>query len=264
MKTTFIYTLSDSSGNVRYIGKSNTPRKRLYSHIQECKTSNKSHKINWIRSLLDKDESPILEILEEVSIDSWEDSEIFWIEQFRQWGFNLVNISVGGTNNNYKRSIETKQKMRSSKLGTKLPQEQRDKISNSVKQKFIDAPNYNKCYDKKITLDKDFLYHKYIIENLSMPKLASLLNVSEKTIFNNLKEYNISKPKEIWLKQLSTHPKKIVLQYDLNGNFIKEWNGLTIIQEELCINKANIANCCRGIAKSAGGFIWRYKDDIDN
>ena len=30
METTFIYTLSDKNGNIRYIGKSNEPRKRLY------------------------------------------------------------------------------------------------------------------------------------------------------------------------------------------------------------------------------------------
>ena len=56
--TTFIYTLSDKSGNIRYIGKSNTPRKRLYSHIIECKTDRKSHKISWIKSLLNKNEVP--------------------------------------------------------------------------------------------------------------------------------------------------------------------------------------------------------------
>lgn len=261
--TTFIYTLSDSSGNIRYIGKSNTPRKRLYSHIKECKTSNKSHKINWIKSLLDKNETPIIEILEEVSIDNWQNSEIYWIEQFRQWGFNLTNISIGGTNNNYKRSIETKQKMRVSKLGKKLPEEQKKKISDGVKQKFIDNPNYNKSSDKIHIIDRDLLYQKYIIENLSTTKCASFFGTAKSTIFHNLKENNISKDKSIWINQVASNPKKIVLQYDLDGNLINEWEGIQVITDSLSINKSNIANCCRGIARSAGGFIWRYKNEID-
>jgi hypothetical protein len=261
--TTFIYTLSDSSGNIRYIGKSNTPRKRLYSHIKECKTSNKSHKINWIKSILDRKELPIIEVLEEVSIDNWQNSEIYWIEQFRQWGFNLTNISIGGTNNNYKRSIETKQKMRVSKLGTKLPEEQKKKISDGVKQKFIDNPNYNKSSDKTHIIDKDLLYQKYVIENLSLNKCASFFGTAKSTIFHNLKENNITKDKSTWINQVASHSKKVVLQYDLSGNLIKEWLGVKTISNELSINCGNIASCCRGVAKSAGGFIWRYKNDID-
>lgn len=257
--TTFIYTLSDKNGDIRYIGKTNTPRKRLYSHIQECKTSNKSHKINWVKSLLAKNEVPIIDILEEVSIDDWKDSEIYWIEQFRQWGFKLTNISIGGSNNNYKRTIETKQKMRKSKLGSKLSKEHKEKISLSVKEKYIEIPNYNRSgNNSKTIIDRDKLYKLYIIENLSMPKISKKLGFSEKKIWQSLKECDIIKPKENWIKQLSSHPKKVVLQYDLEGNFLKEWEGIP----ELGINKSNIANCCRGVSKSAGGYIWRYKDSF--
>ena len=52
-----------------------------------------------------------------------------------------------------------------------------------------------------------------------------------------------------------------MLQYDMEKNLIKEWIGLRVIESELKINKSNIANCCRGLAKSAGGFIWKYKSE---
>ena len=54
MEYTHIYSLSDpNTGEIRYVGKTyNQLRKRLYSHLNECKTGNKSHKINWIKSLL--------------------------------------------------------------------------------------------------------------------------------------------------------------------------------------------------------------------
>lgn len=53
MKYTFIYALCDpDTEEVRYIGKSNSTRRRYSDHINECRTNRKSHKISWIKSLL--------------------------------------------------------------------------------------------------------------------------------------------------------------------------------------------------------------------
>lgn len=50
---TYIYTLKDPITNeIRYVGKANDPNKRILDHIKECKSSNISHKISWIKSLL--------------------------------------------------------------------------------------------------------------------------------------------------------------------------------------------------------------------
>ena len=52
--------------------------------------------------------------------------------------------------------------------------------------------------------------------------------------------------------------KKKVDQYDLQGNFIKRWNGMIDVQNELGINRNNINSCCLNIRKTAGGFVWKY------
>jgi hypothetical protein len=260
MKTTYIYGISHR-GLIRYIGKSNNPRRRLYQHINE--KSNK-HKYNWLNNIIKNNDRPTIEIIDEVPEEEWQFWEQYWISQFKTWEFKLLNATNGGDGaNGYKHAEHSKKKMRKSKLGTTLPQEQRDKISKSVKQKFIENPGYNRSGNNlKKEIDRELLYKLYITENLSTPKIAKILGFGKKKIWDSLKENNISKPKEVWKKQLSTQPKKVVLQYDLSGNFIKEWLGLDIIQKELVINKSNIANCCRGIAKSAGGYIWRYKDEF--
>ena len=54
-----------------------------------------------------------------------------------------------------------------------------------------------------------------------------------------------------------------VCQYDLNGNLIKEYYSIVdaakaIGNESL---KSNISAVCRGIRATAGGFIWKYKED---
>lgn len=53
---------------------------------------------------------------------------------------------------------------------------------------------------------------------------------------------------------------KPVLQYDLLGNFIREWPSMIKVEEELGIYNSSISQCCLGNLKSAGGFIWKYKN----
>jgi hypothetical protein len=60
----------------------------------------------------------------------------------------------------------------------------------------------------------------------------------------------------------NTRVSKPVLQYDLDGNFIKEWISATEVQRQLGIEQGNISKMCQGKInwKSCGGFIWRFKD----
>ena len=53
---------------------------------------------------------------------------------------------------------------------------------------------------------------------------------------------------------------KPVLQYDLLGNFIREWPSLRKVEEETGIPHSNISRCCLGKLNSTGGFIWKYKN----
>lgn len=51
-----------------------------------------------------------------------------------------------------------------------------------------------------------------------------------------------------------------VNQYDLQGNLIKTWNCIMDIQRNIGLKNSNIVACCKEKKKTAGGFIWRYKD----
>jgi hypothetical protein len=55
--------------------------------------------------------------------------------------------------------------------------------------------------------------------------------------------------------------KKITYQFDLQGNFIKEWKSAKEAGYILDIQKHDITTCCRGKIKSAGGFRWSYNKD---
>jgi hypothetical protein len=51
------------------------------------------------------------------------------------------------------------------------------------------------------------------------------------------------------------------VQYDLQGNFIKEWDSAKQAGTFLKIDSSDICSCRRGKRKSAGGYIWKYKNN---
>ena len=52
---------------------------------------------------------------------------------------------------------------------------------------------------------------------------------------------------------------KPVLQYDLDGNFIREWECTSDVGREV---SGNICDCLKGRHKTACGYVWKYKEDI--
>ena len=51
---------------------------------------------------------------------------------------------------------------------------------------------------------------------------------------------------------------KIVYQYTLEGNFIKEWPSARECGRN-GFNQSSVSACCRGELKTHKGFIWKYK-----
>lgn len=56
---------------------------------------------------------------------------------------------------------------------------------------------------------------------------------------------------------------KVVHQYSLDGDFIKEWASAHECSRS-GFDYRNVCACCSGKRKTAYGFIWRYKNDQPN
>lgn len=148
---TKIYTLQNPITNeIRYVGKTNQSlEKRLMDHIYSCKRY-KHHNSCWIKSLLKKNLIPIIQEVDSTNLKDWKWLEIYWISQFKSWGFNLTNMTDGGDGNNgqifskkssLKRSKslkghivtkETRKKISKKHIGKKLSKETKDKVRNSI------------------------------------------------------------------------------------------------------------------------------------
>lgn len=53
---------------------------------------------------------------------------------------------------------------------------------------------------------------------------------------------------------------KIIYQYDLDNNFIKEWNSIDEASKYLKINRGNIGSCCNKRRNTAGKYKWKFKE----
>lgn len=108
---TYIYILQHPiNQEVKYVGKTTNTKHRYYQHtnLKMCQKK-KCYLSSWLISLFNQNLKPVMTIIDETDSNDWQWLEIYWINQFKQWGFKLTNLAEGGQGgNNYRRSEETK------------------------------------------------------------------------------------------------------------------------------------------------------------
>jgi hypothetical protein len=140
----------------------------------------------------------------------------------------------------------------------KVTDEQKNKISKSKKGKKMSKESSKKKRNKMIGIPKHTIESKRKIGEKNSkpnPKISEKLKNKEKT------EEHKQKLKEAKKLQTNWRPADVIIQYDLEGNFIKEWSS---IKEASYIHKGSIRDCCIGRQKTAGGYIWKYKEKKKN
>ena len=63
-------------------------------------------------------------------------------------------------------------------------------------------------------------------------------------------------------KHLSeSHRKRKVDMFDKqSGEYLQSFNSILDASKTMNINYSTITNCCRGVYKTAGGYLWKYKE----
>lgn len=78
---------------------------------------------------------------------------------------------------------------------------------------------------------------------------------------NGLIRRSSEKKKKAVLKNVTSAwegNKKKINQYDLDGNFIKQWESISLASKNLNTPISNISFCCRNIQRTAKGYLWRF------
>ena len=128
------------------------------------------------------------------------------------------------------------------------------------------AGGYNSGVTEKPVTQYD-LDGAFIAHHQSVKKAALATNANASYITACCKGKRKSSGGFQWTYKDATAPTnytkqyfKPVLQFDLNQALIAEFPSLTHAQNATGVELHNISECCRGRSKTAGGFIWRYKE----
>lgn len=159
----------------------------------------------------------------------------------KKYGYNIENggnlagkhsdytkKKISDANKGVPKSEEHKRKLRENRIGKSLSMETREKISKTNTGKTHTKESKEKISNSRKG-DKNCNYGKRPSDYV----IAASVKATSKPIY----------------------------QYDKSMVLIKQWNSCAIASKELNIISQNINACCNGGRGSAGGFIWKFKNN---
>ena len=141
-------------------------------------------------------------------------------------------------------------------------------ITNKILKPGLTLDGYYQVNLYKNGVKKHLYIHRLVAQSfLDNPNNYPIINHKDENPMNNIysnlewcdKKYNnnYGKCKDKHAKTVS----KPINQYDLQDNFIKQWNSMKEVSETLKLSRGNICLCCQGIRNKTGGYRWRYLDE---
>jgi hypothetical protein len=124
-------------------------------------------------------------------------------------------------------------------------------------------------YIRVYIYNKTFALHRLVaLTFFDNPENKATVNHIDGNKFNNKVEnleFATNKEQQIHKHSigLGNNFTRKVKQYDLNWNFIKEYDSIVLAAKETNISKATIRGVLIKYRKTAAGYIWRYSDDTD-
>jgi group I intron endonuclease len=225
-----IYKITSPSNKI-YIGQSieiEIRWKRDYRTLR-CKTQiklyNSLKKYGW--------ENHIFEVIEECSIDLLNEKELYWGNYYNTLNDGL-NCKLGEGKGTC--SEKTKQKMSKSKIGTKQSNLSIQKRSKALKGK-PKPEGFGKNHSEKI---KGKAKPEGFGELIRKARLGTKLPLGTGA-------------------KIAETKNKITLQYDLEGNFIREYKSAKSAAEHVKVHEVNMRLHLGGKHKTCKGYIFKYK-----
>jgi hypothetical protein len=284
-KKNIIYGLTcPDTEMVRYIGKSTTGLTRPQRHKGKMSLIAKSHKNNWIKSLIAQNKIYGIKIIEVCdSKEILNEREVYWIKTYKDNGVNLTNSTEGGEGSvGFRFSEESKEKM--SKIKKEWLKNNPEAL-NEIRQ-LMEIPNiekdgeiYKHCSDckeyVKIVLfhndknRKDGLrticktcacsrknkYYSDNIEKLTPEQLKQSYESRKSAMSQGVKAAYENNP-ELRLKA-SQQRSKAILRIDPSTNQTKEYGSALKAKEDGFQNSnIGVAIKKRTLYK---GYYWKFK-----
>lgn len=249
-----IYCYTNKINNKKYIGQTKTSLKeragRKGNGYEGCVLFWRAiNKYGW-----ESFESQIIK--EHLTLEESNYWEEIYIKKYNSANSDYgYNIRIGG--NNSLVSEETKKKLSKFHKG---------------KQKGKDNPMYGKHHSLEARKSISEKHKAELNANYGKKMTEEQKEKISKTKKDNYKKYGsklkgVKKTKEaVHNNALSQKNRKEVLQYSLDGEFIKEYISQKEASRQTGINQGNLNSCCKHKKgyKTAGGFIWINKEELND
>jgi group I intron endonuclease len=244
-----IYKILSPSNKI-YIGQSTNIENRWKYFYKTLKCKSQPKLYNSLKKY--GFEQHKFEIIEECLVEQLDEREIYWgtYHNVLKEGLNCRLGKGRGAC-----SEETKQKMSKAHLGKKDTNSTKIKKSNSLKGK----PKPKGFGENHSKLLKGITKPEGFGDKLSKIKMGTHLSLETRNKIGKSKTNHkcYSDPKRG--EKIRESKNKSVLQYDLNNNFIKEFESGQQASKHTLIDARGISLCCRKKGKTAGGFKWKFK-----
>lgn len=256
-----IYKITSPTNKV-YIGQSHNIEKRFAQYKGlKCKDQPRIYNSLKKHGIQNHYFEVVCEIPKGVNQSILDYSEQFHMDAYRAMGFELMNLREAGSKGAF--SEESKRKLSISSKGKntwtkglKRTDEQKKALSERVRMWHHDNGRIPK---KRMSRQEVREFMSKLKKGVERPMYKG-----EGNPFFGKKH-----TEETRLK-LSEHNRKnktganngrarAILQYDLNGNLIKEWDTVTNASNELGIKRTTISGCLRGDTVRAKQFVFKYK-----
>jgi len=232
----YVYEFED---NICYIGLTCDLHKRDNSH----RNSNKSSVYLYAKQNNKEIPKP-KQLTDYINKDEASKKEIFYSEQYQNNGWKLLNkTKCGGLGGG--KTIKLTKEYCNEIAKQYLSKCELEHNNRSVYVKIKKEKWDNYCFSH---IDPSYAL-KIKGEKITKAKIGKKMNITD---YNNFRKKHSSVP---------------ILQFDLDGNFLKEYYSANEAAREITgdVKKSSgIIFCCKGKIKSYKGYIWKYKDEKHN
>lgn len=226
-----IYTLSDPITNeIKYVGKTEKLlNERLYYHLFDNYKIKNIHKKKWIENLLIKKLKPKIDEIDIVPYDEWKFWEKYWISQFLTWGFKLTNKTEGG-----------------------------EGYTTHWLKELWKKDEYRKYHTERVQGKKNPFYGKHHTDETKAILRKKCPHPKGKNNPCYGKKLNEEHKEKCRVNQPTI---KKIYRFDLDSNFIDDWNGIKYMCRmltEFNFNDSAVIRVAKGKQKQHKGYVFRY------
>ena len=251
-----IYKIINPKGKI-YIGQSTNigRRRKNYSRLQDCKNQPKLY-----NSLIKYSFSQhIFEVIEQCTVEQLNERERYWQDYYNVLSENGLNCRLTKTEDKSGHcSKETASKIATTRIAyNKTRQGQETLIKQSENRKLFESTQKGVETRAKIVAN-------LLIFNKTEKGVSKIKNQAAKLkAFYKTEEGSRSRAKQVNKTNYTAIAEKNwkpIKQYSKDEIFIREWNSGKEASVSLKISRGDISACLKGRYKSAGGFVWKYRD----